>query len=49
VRSTKFNYADIEALRSELKTNTEVVPVVDYGAGSTGNTSTLSGIARRSL
>ena len=49
MRSAKFHYADIETLRTELKTNTEVVPVVDYGAGSTGSTSTVSGIARRSL
>ena len=49
MRNTKFHCADIETLRSELKTSTEVVPVVDYGAGSTGNTSTVSGIARRSL
>jgi predicted O-methyltransferase YrrM len=49
MRSTRFHCADIETLRSELKTNAEVVPVVDYGAGSTGSTSTVSGIARRSL
>ena len=49
MRSAKFHCADIETLRSELKTNTEVVPAVDYGAGSTGSTSTVSGIARRSL
>ena len=49
MRSTRFHCADIESLRSELKTNTEVVPVADYGAGSTGSTSTVSGIARRSL
>ena len=49
MRSAKFHCADIETLRTELKTNTEVVPVVDYGAGSTGSTSTVSGIARRSL
>ena len=49
MRSTRFHCADIESLRSELKTNTEVVPVVDYGAGSTGSTSTVSGIAQRSL
>ena len=49
MRSAKFHYADIETLRSELKTNTEVVPVVDYGAGSTGSTSTVSGIAQLSL
>ena len=29
MRSTKFHCADIETLRSELKTSTEVVPVVD--------------------
>ena len=49
MRSAKFHYADIETLRTELKTNTEVVPVVDYGAGSTGSTSTVSGIAQLSL
>ena len=49
MRSTRFHCADIESLRSELKTNTEVVPVVDYGAGSTGSTSTVSGIAQRLL
>jgi predicted O-methyltransferase YrrM len=49
MRSARFHCADIETLRSELKTNTEAVPVVDYGAGSTGSTSTVSGIARRSL
>jgi len=49
MRSAKFHYADIESLRSELKTNTEVLPVVDYGAGSTGSNSTVGGIARNSL
>ena len=49
MRSAKFHYADIESLRSELKTNTEVLPVVDYGAGSTGSNSTICGIARNSL
>jgi predicted O-methyltransferase YrrM len=49
MRSERFHLADIESLRSELKTNTEVVPTVDYGAGSTGSTSTVSGIARHSL
>ena len=48
MRSSRFHFADIETLRAELNTNAEVVPVVDYGAGSTGSTSTVSGIARRS-
>ena len=49
MRSTKFHYADIETLRSELKTNNKILPALDYGAGATGSTSTVSGIARRSL
>lgn len=49
MRSERFHLADIESLRSELKTSTEVVPALDYGAGSTGSTSTVSGIARHSL
>lgn len=49
MRSARFHCADVETLRSELKTTTEVVPAVDYGAGSTGSTSTVSGIARHSL
>ena len=49
MRSAAFHQADIEALRSKLKGDHQAIPVVDYGAGSTGSASTVSGIARRSL
>ena len=49
MRSAKFHQADIEVLRSKLKRDTQAIPAVDYGVGSTGSTSTVSGIARRSL
>ena len=49
MRSTEFHYTDVETMRSSLKSNASALPVVDYGAGSTGRTSTISGIARRSL
>ena len=49
MRSRAFHRTDIEALRLNLKSNSASVPSVDYGAGSTGSTSTVSGIARHSL
>jgi predicted O-methyltransferase YrrM len=49
MRSSAFNHTDIEALRSKLKANSAPVPCVDFGAGSKGSTTTVSGIARRSL
>ncbi|HBP45720.1 MAG: hypothetical protein CL845_04290 [Crocinitomicaceae bacterium] len=49
MRSSRFSCSDIENLRSELKADSQAVPFQDFGAGSMGNTSTVSGIARLSL
>lgn len=49
MRSPGQYRTDIESLRKRLKQSHKPVPIVDLGAGSTGDISTVAAIARRSL
>lgn len=49
MRSTAYLDKGIEAIRTRLQQDPSPIPSLDLGAGSQGNTSTVSAIARRSL
>ena len=49
MRNPAQHRVDIEALRDRLKRNSQPVPRVDLGAGSTGDISTVAAVANRSL
>jgi len=49
MRNRKHSQADIENERKQLLNDHRTMPVVDFGAGSTGDIRTVAGIAHRAL